>query len=131
MNGHLRRGATCSRDVDLCDLLQVAGDLGADGDSLEWRHRAEGVDGQRHVADRYRRHAHGLRRLSVAARIFAFLVRGLAMLEFLPREDGRHGQRGDDRDPHQKAAPARSRRFDGRRGRALRDVVRFEGLVHP
>jgi len=25
MNGHLRRGATCSRDVDLCDLLQVAG----------------------------------------------------------------------------------------------------------
>ena len=112
------------------DFLQVAGDLGADGHGLERRHRAEGVDGQRHVAERHRRHPHGLRRLPVSAGVFTLLGRGFAVLEFLPREHGRRGQRGDERDPQQKAPPARPRRFDGRRGRALRDVVRFKGLVH-
>ena len=75
-------------------------------------------------------HPHGLRRLPVPAGVFTLLGRGFAVLEFLPREHGRRGQRGDERDPQQKAPPARPRRFDGHRGRALRDVVRFKGLVH-
>ena len=86
------------------DFLQVAGDLGADGHGLERRHRAEGVDGQRHVAERYRRHLHGLRRLPVPAGVFHLLGRGFAVLEFLPHEHGRRGQRGDDRDPQQKGS---------------------------
>ena len=33
------------------DALQRSGDLGADGHGLERRHRSQGVDGQRHVAE--------------------------------------------------------------------------------
>ena len=44
------------------DLHQPAGDLGLDGDRGERRHGAERVDRDRHVADRRRRVAHGLRR---------------------------------------------------------------------
>ena len=118
------------------DALQSARDLGADGDGLERRHRSQGVDGQRHVAEHDRRDAHGLRRLRGSTGAF-LPVRGWGDgLELPPREGARRGQGGDDRDPNEQAPPARrprlhGRGFDWRRRRALRDVVRFEGLVHP
>ena len=124
------------------DALQGAGDLGADGHGLERRHRAEGVDGQRHVAEGHRRDPDGLRRVRRPARAF-LPVRGRGvMLEPLPGVGARRGQDGDDRDPGETAPPAPRSGFDGRGGhalrdlvrrgrRAFRDVVRFKGLVHP
>ena len=64
------------------DLLQVAGDLGLDGHGLERRHRSQGVDGQRHVAERHRRDAHGLRRLPGRPEFCPSLVDGAMFSNF-------------------------------------------------
>ena len=93
------------------DLLQIAGDLGLDGHGLERRHRSQGVDGQRHVAERHRAHAHRLRRLPGTAGVLPFVGRGGDVLKLLPGEDRRGRQRHDERDPDDEAAPARPRRL--------------------
>ena len=113
-----------------------------DGHGLERRHSAQGVDGQRHVAEGHRRDPDGLRRVRRPARAF-LPVRGRGvMLEPLPGVGARPGQDGDDRDPGETAPPAPRSGFGGRGGHALRDLVRrgrrafrdvvgFKGLVHP
>ena len=118
------------------DVLQHSGDLGADGHGLERRHRSQGVDGERHVAGYDRRHAHGLRRLRRSAGGLLPLGGWSGVLVLLPRER-----------PPPRPGPQRSRSISAssvvargavstvvgrhrRRRRALRDFVRFKGLVH-
>jgi len=112
------------------DFLQGAGDLGLDGHGLERRHRSQGVDGQRHVAQRHGAHAHRLRRLPGTAGVLPFVGRGGDVFKLLPGEDGRGRQRHNERDPDDEAAPARPRRFPDRRRRVAHGVG-LEGFVHP
>ena len=100
---------------------QLASDLGADGDGLEGRDRSERVDGDRHVAERHRRDAHGLWRRPGAAGLCPSGRRGFGVLEFLPGEHRRGSERHDEREPAEQAAAAgRRRRLRRRFGRRRR-----------
>ena len=81
------------------DVLQRAGDLGADGHGLERRHRPQGVNGKGHVAGCDRRDAHGLGRLRRSAGAFLFIGGWSGVLVLLPREEARGGQGRNDHDP--------------------------------
>ena len=90
------------------DAHQLAGDLGADGHGGERRHRAERVDGDRHVAARRPR-----RRGSVCGGGRGFVGRlcllheraGRDLLPALPDQDRGGGQQ-DERTPQPQPAPA-------------------------
>ncbi len=61
--------------------LQLARDLGADGDGLEGRHRSERVDRDRHIPQRHRRDPHRLWRRPGAPGPCPFGRRGFGVLE--------------------------------------------------